>query len=214
MDGLTNKLSLDLTNQMKNYPSIRQSRKPFQACIFDKLDGSNLRFSWDSRQGWYEYATRTRPLPVDHKLYKIGYEYFQDIYADSIIAIATKKGWKRLDAFCEFYGDNSFAGRHDLSEKQRVTLIDLAPNTRGFLNPKEFLNLFSSLPLPKYLGEVEWNEEYAEAVRNGAIENITFEGVVAKSTIKQRMAKAKTQAWINRVIQEFGEVEGAKIVKS
>lgn len=199
---------------MKNYPSIRQSRKPFQACVFDKLDGSNLRFSWDIRQGWYEYATRTRTLPIDHKLYKIGYEYFNNVYADSIAAIATKKGWKRLDAFCEFHGDNSFAGRHDLSEKQIVTLIDLAPNTRGFLNPEEFLDLFSALPLPAYLGQVEWNEEYAEAVRKGLIEGVTFEGVVAKSTTKQRMAKAKTQAWIDRVIKEFGAEEGAKIIKS
>ena len=199
---------------MKHYPSIRQSRKSFKAYVFDKLDGSNLRFSWDIRQGWYEYATRTRPLPTNHKLYKIGYEYFANVYADSIVTIATQKGWKRLDAFCEFYGDNSFAGRHDLSEQQKVTLIDLAPNTRGFLKPEEFLDLFSALPLPAYLGQVEWNEEYAKAVRKGLIEGITCEGVVAKSATKQRMAKAKTQAWIDRVMKEFGEVEGAKIIKS
>ncbi|MBE9118672.1 hypothetical protein IQ249_22540 [Lusitaniella coriacea LEGE 07157] len=199
---------------MKQYPSIRQSRKSFQAYVFDKLDGSNLRFSWNRRQGWYEYATRTRNLPIDHKLYKIGYEYFFNVYADIIVATAKKKGWKRLDAFCEFHGDNSFAGRHDLSEQQRVTLIDLAPNTRGFLNPEEFLDLFSTVPLPKYLGQVEWNEDYIDAVRQGLIEGITFEGVVAKSATKQRMAKAKTQAWIDRIMQEFGEVEGAKIIKS
>ncbi len=199
---------------MKHYPSIRQSRKPFPAYVFDKLDGSNLRFSWDIRQGWYEYATRTRSLPLDHKLYKNGYEYFANIYADKIAAIAQQQGWKRLDAFCEFHGDNSFAGRHDLNERQKVTLIDLAPNTRGFLNPSEFLDLFSQLPLPAYLGQVEWNEEYAEAVRQGLIEGITFEGVVAKHTTKQRMAKAKTQAWIDRIFKEFGEVEGAKIIKS
>lgn len=199
---------------MKHYPSIRQSRKSFQAYVFDKLDGSNLRFSWDSKQGWYEYATRTRTLPVDHKLYKIGYEYFANVYADSLVAVAKKQGWKRLDAFCEFYGDNSFAGRHDLTEQQKVTLIDLAPNTRGFLKPAEFLDLCSNLPLPKFLGEVEWNEEYAEAVRKGSVEGISFERVVAKSTTKQRMAKAKTQAWIDRVIKEFGQEEGTKIVNS
>lgn len=199
---------------MKKYPSIRQARKPFPAYIFDKLDGSNLRFSWDNRQGWYEYATRTRNLPIDHKLYKVGYEYFANVYADAIENTAKKKGWKRLDAFCEFYGDNSFAGRHDLNEQQKVTLIDLAPNTAGFLNPQEFLDLFSSLPLPAYLGKVEWNVEYAEKVRQGLIEGISFEGVVAKHVTKQRMAKAKTQAWIDRVIREFGEVEGSKIINS
>lgn len=87
-------------------------------------------------------------------------------------------------------------------------------NTRGFLKPAEFLDLCSNLPLPKFLGEVEWNEEYAEAVRKGSVEGISFEGVVAKSTTKQRMAKAKTQAWIDRVIKEFGQEEGTKIVNS
>ena len=199
---------------MKSYPSIRQSRKPFPAYIFDKLDGSNLRFSWNRRQGWYDYGTRTRSLPVDHKLYKAGYEYFANVYADSLVSIANQQGWQRLDAFCEFYGENSFAGRHNLNDVHKVTLIDLAPNTRGFLTPQEFLDLFSFLPLPKFIEKVQWNEEYAEAVRKGLISGIAFEGVVAKHESKQRMAKAKTQLWIDRIMNEFGEAEGGKIIKS
>ena len=199
---------------MKSYPSIRQSRKPFPAYIFDKLDGSNLRFSWNRRQGWYEYATRTRALPSDHKLYKAGYEYFANVYSDYLVRIAQQQKWQRLDAFCEFYGDHSFAGRHDLNDVHKVTLIDLAPNTRGFLKPEEFLDLCSGVPTPKLIDRVQWNEEYAEAVRKGLIFGITCEGVVAKHEIKQRRAKAKTQFWIDRVLTEFGEEEGGKIIKS
>ncbi len=178
---------------MREYPSIRQSRKPFKAHVFDKLDGSNLRISWDIKQGWYELATRTRTISVDHNLYSKGYQYFLEVYAQEIEKIANKSNWKRLDAFFEFHGDNSFAGRHDLSETQRVTLIDLAPNTRGLLNLVGFLELLGHLPIPAYLGEVEWNLEYAEAVRLGEVAGISFEGVVAKCETKQRMAKAKTR---------------------
>ena len=199
---------------MKSYPSIRQSRKSFSAFIFDKLDGSNLRFSWNRRQGWYEYATRTRTLPVDHKLYKAGYEYFSQVYSDYLVNIAHQQKWQRMDAFFEFYGDNSFAGRHDLNDIHKVTLIDLAPNTRGFLNPQEFIDLCSGVPTPKLIDRVQWNEEYIEAVRKGLISGITAEGVVAKHESKQRRAKAKTQVWIDRVISEFGEIEGGKIIKS
>ena len=199
---------------MKIFPSIRQSRKPFKAHIFDKLDGTNLRFSWNKKEGWYEYATRTRPLPADHKLYQIGYEIFLNKFADKIVSVASRNNWKRLDVFFEFYGENSFAGRHYLNEKQTISMIDLAPNTRGFLNPLEFLELFNDLNIASYLGEADWNEDYIEAVRTGLVEGITFEGVVAKAENKQRMAKAKTQKWIDKVIAEYGEVKGAEIIKS
>ena len=199
---------------MKTFPSIRQSRKPFKAHIFDKLDGTNLRFSWNKKEGWYEYATRTRPLPADHKLYQIGYEIFLNKFADKIVSVASRNNWKRLDVFFEFYGENSFAGRHYLNEKQTISMIDLAPNTRGFLNPLEFLELFNDLNIASYLGEADWNEDYIEAVRTGLVEGITFEGVVAKAENKQRMAKAKTQKWIDKVIAEYGEVKGAEIIKS
>ena len=199
---------------MKTFPSIRQSRKPFKAHIFDKLDGTNLRFSWNKKERWYEYATRTRPLPADHKLYQIGYEIFLNKFADKIVSVASRNNWKRLDVFFEFYGENSFAGRHYLNEKQTISMIDLAPNTRGFLNPLEFLELFNDLNIASYLGEADWNEDYIEAVRTGLVEGITFEGVVAKAENKQRMAKAKTQKWIDKVIAEYGEVKGAEIIKS
>lgn len=49
---------------MKQYPSINssngQSFKEFVADVFDKLDGSNLRFEWSKKQGWYKFGTRHR----------------------------------------------------------------------------------------------------------------------------------------------------------
>ncbi len=101
-----------------------------------------------------------------------------------------------------------------VSETQRLTFIDLAPNTRGLLNPLECLEILGYLPIPAYLGEVEWNLEYAEAVRLGEVAGISFEEVVAKCETKQRMAKAKTQAWIDQVLELFGEQEGSKTIKS
>jgi hypothetical protein len=51
---------------MKQYPSIPNPSSgrliEFDAYVFDKLDGSNLRFEWDRKQGWYKYGTQTQML--------------------------------------------------------------------------------------------------------------------------------------------------------
>ncbi len=120
---------------MREYPSIRQSRKPFKAHVFDKLDGSNLPISWDIKQGWYELATRTRTISTEHNLYSKGYQYFLEVYAQEIEKITNQSNWKRLDAFFEFHGDNSFAGRHDLQRfsNEWTTVCNSAQITINFI---------------------------------------------------------------------------------
>lgn len=40
-----------------------------QHCIaFDKLDGSNLRFEWNKKQGWYKFGTRNRMFDRSDKV--------------------------------------------------------------------------------------------------------------------------------------------------
>lgn len=45
---------------------------------------------------------------------------------------------------------------------------------------------------------------------------MTFEGVVGKSGARHEllMAKAKTRAWIDKVLAQYGEIEGKKLVDS
>jgi hypothetical protein len=46
---------------VKEYPSIQTGCvQRFRAHIFDKLDGSNLRFEWTKKRGWFKHGTRTR----------------------------------------------------------------------------------------------------------------------------------------------------------
>ena len=43
---------------MKTYPSIArssgQSFREFDAHVFEKIDGSNLRFEWSEKRGWHK----------------------------------------------------------------------------------------------------------------------------------------------------------------
>jgi len=68
----------------------------------------------------------------------------------------------------------------------------------------------------RFLNQVTWTRGYIEQVRLGEVEGITFEGVVAKAGTGHSIvrAKAKTQAWVDRVIALHGEVAGRRIVES
>jgi hypothetical protein len=63
---------------------------------------------------------------------------------------------------------------------------------------------------------MRWTRGLVERVRNGQIDGITFEGVVGKAPGKQGpiMAKAKTQAWLDRVAALYSPEEARRIIES
>lgn len=63
---------------------------------------------------------------------------------------------------------------------------------------------------------MNWTRGYIDLVRQGQIEGVTSEGVVAKLATRGEIirAKAKTQVWIDRVLAAHGETEGRKLVES
>lgn len=51
---------------MKTYPSIStQVDFSLSYCVFDKLDGSNLRAEWSPKRGFYKFGSRTQLLTPD-----------------------------------------------------------------------------------------------------------------------------------------------------
>ena len=76
---------------------------------------------------------------------------------------------------------------------------------------------FSSPKIPNFLGRIHWTRGFVEEVRVGKDPaGITFEGVVGKAGEGHKliMAKAKTQAWINKVLERHGAEYGQKIINS
>ena len=61
-----------------------------------------------------------------------------------------------------------------------------------------------------------WNDELVARVRRGELPGVTFEGIVGKAGDGHSlvMAKAKTEAWVRRILERYGEDEGRKIVDS
>jgi hypothetical protein len=98
-----------------------------------------------------------------------------------------------------------------------LTVFDLAPYKKGLLPPAEFRRAAEGIvPTPRYLGPMRWTRGLVERVRAGELDGMTFEGVVGKAAGKQGpiMAKAKTEAWIERVKARYSAEAARRIIES
>lgn len=207
---------------MKDYPSIpRATGTSFReipgALIFDKLDGSSMRSEWSKKRGWYKHGKRSGLVDDSNPHLVQVPKLFMETLAEPLTHLALAQRWQNLVVFYEFWGEYSFAGLHFDGDEKKLTVFDAAPDKRGILGPQEFRRIFEGkVDTPAYLGTTNFTRGYVERVRQGEIEGITFEGVVAKAGDRHDIirAKAKTQAWIDKVIELHGEEAGKRIVNS
>lgn len=206
---------------MKDYPTIPRatgmSFAEFDAHVFDKLDGSCLRFEWTRKAGWSKAGTRTRLVDMSDPVFGPAIPLFAATLAAPLARVAQAQRWERLVVFAEFWGPGSFAGVHVPGDAMRLTLFDAAPYKQGLLAPNDFRKLFEDqVPTPAYLGRVRWTRGFVERVRAGAVDGITFEGVVGKAPGRQGllMAKAKTQAWLDKVAALYAPDLAKRIIES
>jgi len=196
---------------VKQYPEIQSSvgqkfREIPGAYVFDKIDGSNLRFEWSRKSGWYKYGTRNRLFDKSDQDFGESIKIFENSLAEPLERISRDHKWDNITVYCEYWGINSFAGVH-VPEKHHLTLFDVNVYKKGFIGPKDFLKIFNIANTQKFLGVYNWTRGFVEKVRNNEIEGITFEGVVGKygEGHNLTMAKAKTQCWIDKVKSLYPE---------
>lgn len=210
---------------MKSYPSIPHcpaSGSGLKLHTFDKLDGSNLRFEWSQKQGWYKFGTRTRLFDETDEIFGeaktlfLQESTFTIPLAEHLEVIFRKKRWDRVIVFCEFWGEQSFAGLHVSGDQKRLTVIDVNPYKKGILPPIEFLKLFETVG-PRYLGYFNWGPKFLQEVADNKMEGVTFEGVVGKAKGKGNtiaMFKRKTRQWIEKVKERYVAADAERILAS
>jgi hypothetical protein len=208
---------------MKDYPSIPASTgnkfREMDSCyVFDKLDGSSMRSEWSKKRGWYKHGKR-KGL-IDHSnphLLEVP-ELFERTLAEDLARLARDNHWQHMVVFYEFWGDQSVAGLHFEGDPKRLTLFDAAVDKKGILPPREFLKRFDNyVPTATFLGRYHWSRDFVQRVRRGEVEGVTFEGVVGKAADGPHRivrSKAKTQAWIDKVLEIHGKDAGEKLVNS
>ena len=195
---------------MKKYPTIPKigqlllNHRPMYA--FDKIDGSNIRAEWSKKRGFYKFGKRHGLLADTDPILGESKELILSTYEDDLIKIFEKQRWNNVTCFFEFAGPNSFAGSHE-KEPHEVTLIDVAADKRGILEPDIFLKLFDNLKIAAmlYYGYLDYC--FILKVQEGRLPGMTFEGVVCKGKAITPgcpvMIKIKNLAWINKLSAKY-----------
>jgi hypothetical protein len=188
---------------MKSYPSIPHITVANNLpCIaFDKLDGSNLRFEYSRKRGWYKYGTRTRLFDRSDKIFGQAVQIFLDKYGQSLAG-----RWNNFIAYGEYLGPHSFAGHHRPSDKMDVVLFDVNIHKKGLLSQWDFRKLFGHIHIPRIVYEGKLSQDFIDDVRAGCY-NVN-EGVVIKGGQGHDlwMGKVKTRAYLDK-LKLFGYTE-------
>lgn len=189
---------------MKSYPHILgPSKAPHDWCLgFYKYDGSNVRFEWSKKRGWYKFGTRTQLIDEKDQVFGEAIPLFMNTLSEGVEKVLRDRYRERDNAivFAEFFGEKSFAGVHTPGDPKQVVLFDVNPHKMGIIGPKEFVKNFGHLKSARVVYEGNFNNQLVEDVRQGRIEGLN-EGVVCKggSGHDLWMRKIKTLAYMERL---------------
>ena len=204
---------------MIEYPSIMSSAKaPREHCIaFDKMDGSNVRVKYTNKRGFHLFGSRTQMFDKNHPFLAPAIPYFHDHFEKPLVNFIKSEfpDEREVVAYLEFFGNNSFAGWHDPNDTtKRLVCFDImiGHKNRKLLLPQEFVKLTEKYKIisPKVIYEGNLTDQFIQDVQDGKYPVI--EGVVCKGILKSGahrggvwMAKIKTQAYLDRLFNKYGE---------
>lgn len=220
---------------MKHYesiPRIQDDRTLMGDMVwgYNKLDGQNFCATYNKKKDkWGPFGSRT--VTVDENSEQFGDTvkfFFNNGYGD-VLAIKVGQNSSKGDVFngvdeitffFEWYGDNSFAGKHEEGDEMHLALIDVFLKKKGYLEPKEFEHIFrdTSICMPDLIYSGPLNDEIIEKIQNNdwTSENPEFptvkEGVVFKRSTMMKgqrrpSVKVKTKWWINKLHSMYSEEE-------
>ncbi len=194
---------------MKAYPTIEYKiNGNLDVYGFDKIDGSNIRAEWSTKNGFYKFGCRHRLIDENDEQFGESIGLVNSKYGEPLSKMFYDNKYGKAIAFFEFHGPNSFAGNHE-EEEHTVTLIDINPYKRGILAPQKFIKVCEDvveIPRVVFYGRV--GMKVVESIRNSEMDGVTFEGVVFKGVRKGThltMFKVKSKAWIDKVKASYGE---------
>lgn len=195
---------------MKSYPHLPgwTGVGGIPVYVFDKLDGSNVRVEVDRKGNLTKFGKREGLLDDATPHLREAEKLIPEKYGEAFGRLVRDQRWERATFYMEFYGPSSFAGWHT-AEQHTVTLFDVAPHKKGFLEPREFLRLCGHLDHAKLLHQGNFTKDIADSISNGTLDGMTFEGVVAKGAWDRKagmplMFKWKNVAWFERLRHRCG----------
>ncbi len=179
---------------------------------FYKYDGSNLRFEWQPKKGFCKFGSRTQLINEKSEIFGEAIPKFQDTMSKDILYrledFYSKKVFNNFDrivVFCEFFGENSVAGNHDINDEKHLKLFDVHLFKKGFIPPQDFTKVFDGFEqAAELLLKGNLNQNYIKEVQLNE-SNKLKEGVICKGVVKGNveMVKIKTDAWLEMIKGKF-----------
>lgn len=203
---------------MKAYPSVEYYNKGIMGAhviAFNKLDGQNIRVEWTKNKGWNKFGTRTSMFDETNKQFGDVIPVFKEKYSDALEEIFLRnknyRNTKNFVVFLEWFGENSFSGKHHEGDKMDLVLFDVAPGdytNNSFIEPKQFVKDFKFVHIPEVIYEGPLTEEFINDVKTGKYnlkEGVMCKGVSLDGKRDVWIVKIKTNEWLNKVKERFGE---------
>lgn len=175
---------------------------------FDKPDGSNLRFEWSKKRGFYKFGSRNVLIDESHDPFGFAVKLFRDKYEEGLNRVFRTKEYRDVQSFvcfAELVGTKSAFGQHQFGNDDfDIVLFDVDQYKRGLVPPGEFLKNFGELGVPRVVYTGNLNKELVLRVK--ANEFGLTEGVICKGKVKTRKGveqlyycKIKTDDWFTRL---------------
>ena len=222
---------------MKHYDSISRIQddgilKGETVWGYNKLDGQNFCVTYRPKKGEFgPFGSRTRTVDENDIQFGDAVNLFfktDKNYPEIISKIVNENSGKNcvfngvdeITFFFEYYGENSFAGKHQEGDEMHLALIDVFLKKKGYIEPKDYENLFrnTKIEMPDliYIGLL--NSDIVEKIQNNdwtqpdAVFPNVKEGVVFKrSTLlkgqRRPSVKVKTKWWLEKLHSLYTEEE-------
>ena len=202
---------------MESYHSIINSSKaPRKHCIAQyKYDGSNIRAKYTQKEGFCLFGTRTQLINETTPFWNEIIEVFNKDLRDPLTDLFKSKNFRdfrEIIVFGEFFGENSFAGRHE-KEPHEIVVFDvlLGHKQRKLIPPREFHKVVGSIvKTPAIVYEGNLNDQFIQDIRDSKYP--VDEGVICKGIEKTGAffggiwtCKIKTQAYLDKLKSNFGD---------
>ena len=196
---------------------------------FNKLDGQNFCVKYiPKKKEFGPFGSRKRLVDETDDQFGDTVKFFKNSQIpNELIKLVNDNSGKKgvfsnvqeVTFFFEWWGEHSFAGVHDPNDKMHLTLIDVKLKKKGYIEPKQFYEIFGNnyvIEIPEliYRGKLYhefvvdiWNNNWTH---NNAKYPSVKEGVVCKrsSMLKgQRLpyVKFKTNWWINELHMKYDD---------
>lgn len=196
------------------YPKIPDSREcPLKKCwAFEKYDGTNLHWVWDSDFGWYAFGTRRTEFDLDdagiaqfnseHPGLEDAAKIFKATLAEPLDQLFRDQVNFKVILFTEYLGTRSFAGQHVSGDPKQLVLLDVQVE-RDFVQPEDFIRDYAQFNPARLVYQGKYSGQLVEDVRKGKF-NVA-EGVVIKGQHEDErvVVKVKTDQYLAKLKQIY-----------